>query len=124
MPIYEYRCESCGDKFEKLVRRSTDALEAGCPSCGEKHLEQQYSTFAARVGEGSTLLAGSRSINRSSTDCVTVSSGSHRAISIVQPISKCSSPAAGPSGRSRSTASGCRQRRRRSWKGGGAADRK
>ncbi len=50
MPIYEYRCESCGDKFEKLVRRSTDVLEAGCPSCGEKHLEQQYSTFAARGG--------------------------------------------------------------------------
>jgi putative FmdB family regulatory protein len=48
MPIYEYRCESCGDKFEKLVRRSSDAMEAGCPSCGEKHLEQQYSTFAAR----------------------------------------------------------------------------
>ena len=50
MPIYEYRCESCGDKFEKLVRRSTDVPEAGCPSCGEKHLEQQYSTFAARGG--------------------------------------------------------------------------
>ena len=53
MPIYEYRCESCGDKFEKLVRRSSDAMEAGCPSCGEKHLEQQYSTFAARGGAGS-----------------------------------------------------------------------
>jgi len=57
MPIYEYLCESCGDKFEKLVRRSEDALEAGCPSCGEKHLAQQYSTFAARGGssEGSSF---------------------------------------------------------------------
>jgi putative FmdB family regulatory protein len=53
MPIYEYRCESCGDKFEKLVRRATDVMEAGCPSCGEKHLEQQYSTFAARGGSSS-----------------------------------------------------------------------
>lgn len=50
MPIYEYLCESCGDKFERLVRRTEDALEAGCPSCGEKHLAQQYSTFAARGG--------------------------------------------------------------------------
>jgi putative FmdB family regulatory protein len=49
MPIYEYRCESCGDKFEKLVRRSDDALEAGCPACGEKKLRQEYSTFAARA---------------------------------------------------------------------------
>jgi putative FmdB family regulatory protein len=52
MPIYEYRCESCGNEFEKLVRRSTDVMEAGCPSCGEKHLEQQYSRFAARGGDG------------------------------------------------------------------------
>ncbi len=52
MPIYEYLCESCGDKFEKLVRRATDAMETGCPTCGEKHLEQQYSTFAARGGSG------------------------------------------------------------------------
>jgi putative FmdB family regulatory protein len=50
MPIYEYRCESCGDKFEKLVKRAEDALEAGCPACGDKHLQQEYSTFAARAG--------------------------------------------------------------------------
>ena len=48
MPIYEYLCDSCGDKFEKLVRRASDVMESGCPSCGDKHLTQQYSTFAAR----------------------------------------------------------------------------
>ena len=50
MPIYEYLCESCGNKFEKLVRRTEEALEFGCPSCGRKHLKQEYSTFAARAG--------------------------------------------------------------------------
>jgi putative FmdB family regulatory protein len=54
MPIYEYLCQSCGDKFEKLVRRTETVLESGCPSCGEKKLEQQYSTFAARAAEGSS----------------------------------------------------------------------
>ena len=49
MPIYEYSCESCGNKFEKLVRRTEDAMESGCPSCGKKHLQQEYSTFAARA---------------------------------------------------------------------------
>ena len=48
MPIYEYSCTSCGDKFEKLVRRTEEVLEAGCPACGGKHLEQNYSTFAPR----------------------------------------------------------------------------
>ena len=36
MPIYEYKCEDCGTKFEKLVRRSTEMAEVECPSCGEK----------------------------------------------------------------------------------------
>jgi putative FmdB family regulatory protein len=50
MPIYEYLCEACGDKFEKLVRRTEEVLDAGCPSCGKKHLKQEFSTFSARAG--------------------------------------------------------------------------
>jgi putative FmdB family regulatory protein len=53
MPIYEYSCDSCGSKFEKLVRRSEEVLESGCPSCGDKHLTQEYSTFAAHAGSAS-----------------------------------------------------------------------
>jgi len=49
MPIYEYRCQDCGTKFEKLVRRSTDAAALECPSCGKQHLEQELSTFAAHA---------------------------------------------------------------------------
>lgn len=46
MPIFEYLCEDCGTKFEKLVRSSSsDAVL--CPSCGQSHLAQQLSTFAA-----------------------------------------------------------------------------
>jgi putative FmdB family regulatory protein len=52
MPIYEYRCEDCGTKFEKLVRTS-DVPKIECPSCGEKHLQQEFSTFAAHSGGGS-----------------------------------------------------------------------
>jgi len=54
MPIYEYLCQSCGDRFEKLVRRTEDVLESGCPSCGQKHLQQEYSTFAAQTSSGSS----------------------------------------------------------------------
>lgn len=48
MPIFEYLCEDCGNKFEKLVRRTGD--EVGCPSCGQTHLKQELSTFAAHAG--------------------------------------------------------------------------
>lgn len=47
MPIYEYACEECGTKFEKLVRRASD--EVTCPDCSSKRLAQQWSTFAARA---------------------------------------------------------------------------
>ena len=56
MPIYEYLCESCGKKFEKLVRRSTDgdALEAGCPGCSGTSRKQDYSTFSAHASGGAS----------------------------------------------------------------------
>jgi putative FmdB family regulatory protein len=49
MPIYEYLCQDCGTKFEKLVRRASETPELACPSCGEKHLQQEFSTFAAHA---------------------------------------------------------------------------
>ena len=50
MPIYEYSCEDCGTKFEKLVRRQGDGV--ACPSCGQSHLKTELSTFAAHAGNG------------------------------------------------------------------------
>ncbi len=47
MPIYEYSCEDCGTRFEKLVRRAADDI--ACPSCGERHLKTELSTFAAHA---------------------------------------------------------------------------
>ena len=58
MPIYEYRCEDCGSKFEKLVRRASDVPEIECPSCGQKHLAQELSTFAAPANGGSKAARG------------------------------------------------------------------
>ena len=49
MPIYEYQCADCNTKFEKLVRRTAEAAEIDCPSCGQKHVSQQYSTFSAHA---------------------------------------------------------------------------
>jgi putative FmdB family regulatory protein len=44
--MYEYVCDDCGTSFEKLVRRDDTVA---CPSCGEDHLQQKYSTFAAKA---------------------------------------------------------------------------
>jgi putative FmdB family regulatory protein len=49
MPIFEYRCESCGTSFEKLVR---NGVKVECPSCGTAEVQQQLSTFAAHAKNG------------------------------------------------------------------------
>jgi len=48
MPIYEYRCSSCGTEFEKLVRAS-DTPE--CPSCHGQQLDKKLSVFATSSQE-------------------------------------------------------------------------
>ncbi len=46
MPIYEYICDVCGDRFEWLVRSGE---EPACPGCGQKRLSKQLSVPAAHV---------------------------------------------------------------------------
>ena len=33
MPLYEYQCEACGNRFEKIQKFSDPPLES-CPACG------------------------------------------------------------------------------------------
>jgi putative FmdB family regulatory protein len=53
MPIYEYLCQGCGNKFEKLVRQAGEADALVCPSCGGKRLNQEFSTFAPHASHAS-----------------------------------------------------------------------
>jgi putative FmdB family regulatory protein len=46
MPIYEYRCLECGEKFEKLVRLSTSTSEIECPKCGGRKVDKLISVFS------------------------------------------------------------------------------
>ena len=47
MPLYEYQCRDCGHRFEILQRLGEGAEGLVCPSCGQKHLDKQFSTFAS-----------------------------------------------------------------------------
>lgn len=49
MPIYEYRCDSCGERFEELVRTGDDEGLLACPKCGSKKAARQPSVFSARA---------------------------------------------------------------------------
>lgn len=47
MPMYEFRCDECGERFEKLVRSAGSQQEVACPSCGGTRTSKQFSTFAS-----------------------------------------------------------------------------
>ncbi|MFT7684946.1 MAG: putative FmdB family regulatory protein [Candidatus Azotimanducaceae bacterium] len=52
MPIYEYQCESCGHKMEKIQKMSDEPLKV-CPSCEQSALKKLVSAAAFRLkGEG------------------------------------------------------------------------
>ena len=46
MPIFEYRCNSCGSDFELLVRSDTTFA---CPECGDARIDKKLSVFASHL---------------------------------------------------------------------------
>jgi putative FmdB family regulatory protein len=56
MPIYEYRCQDCGETTEALVSVNAKA-DVACSKCGSRKLEKKLSTFAVR-GSSSDKDAG------------------------------------------------------------------
>lgn len=47
MPIYDFTCSDCGERFEALVLRNIANPEPpSCPKCHGQKLEQGISTFA------------------------------------------------------------------------------
>ncbi|KPV52508.1 hypothetical protein SE17_15090 [Kouleothrix aurantiaca] len=50
MPLYEYTCQGCGARFEKLVRSSTNPAAIICPRCASAAVARVFSTFATSGG--------------------------------------------------------------------------
>jgi putative FmdB family regulatory protein len=59
MPIYEYVCEDCQTRFEKIVINKQQ--EIACPKCASKKAAIQLSVFATAGNGSSTAPSGSSS---------------------------------------------------------------
>jgi|LSQX01.2.fsa_nt_gb putative FmdB family regulatory protein len=46
MPLYEYECEACGERFEALVSARSKDQKRNCPACGSSETGRVASTFA------------------------------------------------------------------------------
>lgn len=54
MPLYEYRCESCGHTFEILRGLREKDEDVICPCCGQKRAERLMSAFSSAKGSSSS----------------------------------------------------------------------
>jgi len=78
MPIYEYKCESCGGVFEYMAKNTQDSADK-CRDCGSEQVKKLFSAFApgsSRVEDevpacapGSPCAAGGNNSPCSSGNC-------------------------------------------------------
>lgn len=47
MPVYEFTCQSCGQRFEKLFRTMSAKPAADCPRCGSRQTVRALSLVNA-----------------------------------------------------------------------------
>jgi len=54
MPIFEYRCEECGKRFDAFFRRHEEAEEGGvtCSECGSKKVRKLFSAIGLGGSSG------------------------------------------------------------------------
>ena len=52
MPTYEYKCDACGNAFEKFQQMSADPIKK-CPACGKNKVKRLIGTGAGLIFKGS-----------------------------------------------------------------------
>lgn len=73
MPIYEFKCQSCGQRFEKLLfgRQLNSTID--CPECRSTAVDRLFSLFGFSTGNRSvsSTTGGSSCHSCSSHHCST-----------------------------------------------------
>jgi len=57
MPIYEYQCNDCGERFDKWLRSMDCAEATRCPRCGSQRVRKAVSV----PGKSGSMSGGTRS---------------------------------------------------------------
>jgi putative FmdB family regulatory protein len=55
LPLFEFKCKTCGRKFTALVGMLADSAPPTCPSCGGTELTKLMSRFATTRSEEDML---------------------------------------------------------------------
>ncbi|MCZ7586033.1 MAG: zinc ribbon domain-containing protein [Deltaproteobacteria bacterium] len=60
MPIYVYRCEECGEVFEKLMSLSAANGKPPCPKCDSRRTAKQLAAVAAQTKSAASCGGGGK----------------------------------------------------------------
>ena len=58
MPIFEYKCNNCNEKFDFLHKSSVNIEKVHCPSCGSNENKKLLSSFSASISGSSGYSGG------------------------------------------------------------------
>lgn len=56
MPLYEFKCEDCGEQNEILILGTQD--DPACKSCGSTNMTKQISAHSSMSGPGKNSMPG------------------------------------------------------------------
>lgn len=59
MPIFEYKCVDCNNKFEILHKSSVKEQDIVCPDCNSSNNKKLFSAFSASVNSTGSISADS-----------------------------------------------------------------
>lgn len=51
MPIFEFKCLSCGEEFEVLLKNKEETSQVRCKSCGSEKIERLMSVVNSIISE-------------------------------------------------------------------------
>ena len=70
MPIFEYECKKCNEKFEFLMLKKDECVE--CPKCSSNDVQKVFSVFGFTGGDYTCASSGSSKCGGcSSHNCTT-----------------------------------------------------
>lgn len=75
MPIYEYVCDDCGERYERIVM--SQAQEIMCPKCSSAKRTIQLSVFAAPSNGNKFSASSTPSSSNGGGKCCGGSCGCH-----------------------------------------------
>ncbi|MCD6302007.1 MAG: zinc ribbon domain-containing protein [Anaerolineae bacterium] len=69
MPLYEYRCQDCGQRYDRRRAYQEADAPASCPTCNSTRSQRMLSRFACIASERSSPGDGGSCAGCSASSC-------------------------------------------------------